>query len=175
VKPDYVPDHVPGSEPDPRELARLVAAWRTHAEVTRGIAALERELADSREPFVGAPLPETLVRAALPAGVASAWLFVLRAKTRNPAHVHPNSTQSTTVLAGGGLAWIAGRRIELEPFDARRAAETILVIPRGVAHAFEPGDAGLVVLSFHSVPPEDLVELEVESAKRRKYVGDQGA
>jgi len=159
--------------PDLRSLGRLVEEWRGAREVLRQIDALEAELASCDEPFVGHPLPEALVRGRLPAGIESAWVFVLRASHRNPAHQHPNSTQYTAVIRGSGIGCLGTQEVALRTFDAARPDETIYVIPRGTPHAFDTGNDGLVVLSFHTVAPERLVEIEVESAKRRTYVAGQ--
>ena len=113
-----------------------------------------------------------LVRGRLPAGVASAWVFVLRAKSRNPAHLHPNSTQYTAAIRGGGSGFFGEREVALRTFDPADPAATIHVLPPGMPHAFAPGSENLVVISFHTVAPEDLVEIEVETDRRRTYVAD---
>jgi quercetin dioxygenase-like cupin family protein len=136
---------------------------------------LEAELAAGTEPFVGRPLPEEMVRGRLPAPIASAWVFVLRPRARNPAHLHPNSTQYTAVIAGGGKCYAGDQAFELEPFEPSDAERTLRVFPAGTPHAFEPGAEPLVVVSFHTVPPEALVEIEVEGRAARRYVGTGGS
>ena len=67
-----------------RALGRLIDEWRGAPEALRSIAELSAKLVASDEPFLGLPLPDTLVRGRLPPGIASAWVFVLRASHRNP-------------------------------------------------------------------------------------------
>jgi quercetin dioxygenase-like cupin family protein len=155
------------------QLARLIEGWRSTPELAALTAALQGELHGpaAAEPFVGRPLPPELLREPLPQGVASAWVFVLRPGTRNPAHYHPNSTQRTAVLAGTGSCFIGDAEQVLEPFDLRRAADTLVTFPDGTPHAFLPGAEPLVVLSFHSVVPEELIEIEVHGHRTRTYVG----
>jgi quercetin dioxygenase-like cupin family protein len=155
---------------DLQALGALVEEWRIAPAVLRAIAELERQLAACEEPFVGLPLEEALVRGRLPAGVASAWVFVLRARSRNPAHLHPNSTQYTTAIRGGGTGFFGEREVALRSFDAADPAGTIHVIPPNTPHAFAPGGENLVVVSFHTVAPGELVEIEVASARSRTYV-----
>jgi quercetin dioxygenase-like cupin family protein len=153
-------------------LGALIEEWRRAPAVLELTRELVDELRAGTTPFVGRPLPDDLVRGRLRAPVASAWVFVLRPRTRNPAHLHPSSTQYTAAIAGGGTCYVGDEARELEPFDRARIGRTLLVIPAGTPHAFEPGAEPLVVLSFHSVTPEELVEIEVESGAVRGYVGD---
>lgn len=157
------------------KLGALIEEWRHSASVLALARELAAELDAGTEPFVGRPLPEDLVLGRLLAPIASAWIFVLRPRTRNPAHLHPGSTQYTAVISGGGTCYVGDDAVELAPFDMSRAKHTLLVFPPGTPHAFEPGDESLVVLSFHTVAPEALVEIEVESGTARRYVGGSDA
>ena len=153
-------------------LGSLVEEWRRSTAVFTLVHELGAELAGGDEPFVGRPFEREHQRERLPAPVVSAWIFVLRPRTRNPAHLHPNSTQYTAVIGGTGTCYVDGEAFELASFDASRVERTFLVFPAGTPHAFEPADEPLVVLSFHTVAPEELVEIEVESGNARRYVGD---
>jgi quercetin dioxygenase-like cupin family protein len=155
---------------DIRVLGELVQEWRSAPALLRATAELERKLAACEEPFVGLPLEDGLVRGRLPPGIASAWVFVLRAGSRNPAHLHPNSTQYTTAIRGGGRGFFGEQEVALRTFDAADPAGTIHVIPPHTPHAFAPGAENLVVVSFHTVAPAELVEIEVGSTRSRTYV-----
>ena len=161
--------------PDIRTLGRLIDEWRSAPEVLRSIAELEGMLAACDEPFLGLPLADRLVRGRLPSGIASAWVFVLRANHLNPAHLHPNSTQYTAAIRGGGTGFFGKEELALRNFDAAHPDETLYVIPPGTAHAFATGSEGLVVVSFHTVAPEELLEIEVGTSKSRTYVADERA
>ncbi len=152
------------------KLAQLVGGWKETSQVRALIQRLEDEAMKGKAPFVGAPLPEDLVANRLPAGIASAWAFVIRPQTRPPAHTHPNSVQHTAVVAGTGLSHIGRRTAVLQPFDPAYPDRSIYVIPENTSHAFESFHEPLVVLSFHTVPAKDLVEVEVDSGDRRKYL-----
>lgn len=151
-------------------MALLIEEWRRAPAVLELARVLAEELDAGTEPFVGRPLPEDLVRGRLAAPLASAWVFVLRPGTRNPAHLHPGSTQITAVIQGEGSCTVGDRSRTLAPFDPSAPARTLVVAPPGVPHAFEPGPEPLVVLSFHTVTPEALVEVEVGSQAVRRYV-----
>jgi hypothetical protein len=156
------------------ELTRLIERWRLEPEVLALASELETELGAGSAPFVGRPIPERIVGGRLPPPIVSAWVFVLRPRTLNPAHVHPNSTQFTAAIRGGGKYCADGSGGEVERFDPERAQETLLVFPPGTAHAFEPGGEPLVVLSFHTVAPDELIEIEVQSGAARRYVQGSG-
>jgi hypothetical protein len=151
-------------------LGLLIEEWRLAPIVHEMARELLDELVRGTEPFVGRPLPDDLVKGRLPEPVVSAWVFALRPGTRNPAHFHPNSTQITAAIRGGGRFYVGERARELELFDPSRVERTLQVFPAGTPHAFEPGDEPLLVLSFHTVAPEELVEIEVASGAARHYV-----
>ena len=62
------------------------------------------------------------------------------------------------------------QEVALRTFDAADPAGTIHVIPPNTPHAFAPGSEDLVVVSFHTVAPEELLEIEVASARSRTYL-----
>jgi gentisate 1,2-dioxygenase len=53
----------------------------------------------------------------------------------------------------------------------RRAfpVKSIYVIPENTPHSFQSGHEPLVLMSFHTVPVNDLVEIEIEGGRRRRY------
>ena len=151
-------------------LVRLVDGWKETSQVRGLILTLAERAEEGKNLFAGAPLPEDLVGNRLPAGIASAWAFVIRPATRLPAHTHPNSVQHTAVLSGAGMSHIGRRSAILQPFDPAYPDRSIYVIPENTPHAFESFHEPLVVLSFHTVSAADLVEVDVETGDRRKYI-----
>lgn len=145
-----------------RKLHELIGGLKETTAVRSLCKDLEARLRRSRAPYEGAPLPEDLVRGRLPVGVLSAWVFVLPPDQPTPPHRHPGSVQHSAVIAGGGWGWVAGRRFELQPYDPAFPERSLLVIPEGAPHAFQPGHEGLVLMSFHTVPAEALREEPVE-------------
>lgn len=154
-----------------KKLAELVDGWRRVSQVRAAVAELTKQVLGGKEPFLGKPLPDELVQGRFPPGIQSAWVFVLKPETLTPSHKHPNSVQHMAVIEGSGRFIIGAKEDYLQPFDPAFPERSIYVIPEGVPHAFEPGHEPLVVLSFHTVPADKLVEVEVASERKRTYVG----
>ena len=74
------------------------------------------------------------------------------------------------IVAGTGMTHIGLKSAVIQPFDPAYPVRSIYVIPEGVAHSLESFNEPLVILSFHTVPAEDLEEVEMESGRRRKYL-----
>lgn len=145
-----------------RKLHELIGGLKETTAVRALCRDLEERLRKSRAPFEGAPLPGELVAGRLPAGILSAWVFVLPPEKPTPPHRHPGSVQHSAVIGGGGWGWVAGRRFELQPYDPAFPERSLLVIPEGVPHAFQPGHEGLILMSFHTVPAQALREEPAE-------------
>ena len=133
-------------------------------QIAEAVGVARRMLATSREPF-GWRFIDLGARD-LPGGIRSGAVFVLPAGATPPGHHHPNSIQHMRVLAGQAVVTL--RSTESSARYGVGAERPWLVIPRGVVHqiAVLP-DGELVVLSFHTVPEEDL--LEVSAAGERTY------
>ena len=151
-------------------LAKLVDGWKETSQVRALAARLESEVLKGKDPFVGSPLPEALVSGRLPPGIASAWVFVERPQCASPPHSHPNSVQHCTVVSGTGMVRIGRRTSVIQPFDPAYPDRSIYVIPENTPHAFESFNEPLVILSFHTVPAADLVEEDLDTGSRRKYL-----
>jgi quercetin dioxygenase-like cupin family protein len=138
-------------------------------QIAEAVEVARRMLATSREPF-GWHFIDLGARN-LPGGIRSGAVFVLPAGTTPPGHHHPNSVQHMRVLAGQAVVTLrpAAGTAQHDPVRYGVGAERPwLVIPRGVVHQIEVlPDGELVVLSFHTVPEEDL--LEVSAAGERTY------
>jgi hypothetical protein len=101
----------------------------------------------------------------LPEGIGSAGLFVLPARSRPTPHRHPNSIQHMRRLAGEARV-----RLTLgdEVLDRSvRADEPWVVIQADATHQIDVGDEEFVVISFHTVPQGEL--LEVTETGQRHY------
>ncbi|HEX6676611.1 MAG TPA: cupin domain-containing protein [Actinomycetes bacterium] len=138
-------------------------------QVAEAVDAARRMLATSREPF-GWYFIDLGARN-LPDGIRSGAVFVLPAGATPPGHHHPNSVQHMRVLAGRAVVTLRPREGTAQDGPVRYGVggeRPWLVIPRGVVHQFEVlPDGDLVVLSFHTVLEEDL--LEVSAAGERTY------
>jgi hypothetical protein len=120
----------------------------------------------------------------LPASIRSGWIFVLRGGVDTGAERHPNSHQRMMTFAGSGDMKMdaTGRPNEVEVeseiawhshvlvSDARAPLERRWIsIPRNVWHRpVIPNGAEWVVVSFHTVPADKLIE-ERPGAKQMLY------
>lgn len=120
----------------------------------------------------------------LPSSIQSGWVFVLRAGVDTGAERHPNSHQRMMTFAGSGdmkmdatgrpnevdgeseIAWHSHVLVS----DAKEPMERRWVsIPRNVWHRpVIPKGAEWVVVSFHTVPADELIE-ERPGAKQMLY------
>jgi hypothetical protein len=130
--------------------------------VIEAIAArVEQELAsDSDAALAWEPVPLEAY-GALPGGIRSSWVFVLRANTTSGAERHPNSHQRMMAYRGNGdmQLWSGGwqRNVLVSdpaaPLDARWVS-----IPVNAWHKPVMGADTWVVVSFHTVPADELIE-----------------
>jgi hypothetical protein len=167
-------------------LDSLVRSEKVRAQI---LPIVERVRADltrkSNDLMAWEPIPlETFD--ALPASIQSAWIFVLRAGVDTGAERHPNSHQRMMTLDGTGdmridakgtpndvdeeseIAWHSHVLVgdPIAPLERRWIS-----IPKNIWHRpVIPAGADWVVVSFHTVPAEELIE-ERPGAKQMLYLG----
>jgi hypothetical protein len=175
-----------------RTLVRPVAE-RVRAKLSRETEAL----------MTWEPIPLTIYGSALPDVIKSSWVFVLRAGVDTGAERHPNSHQRMNSFQGTGDMRVQDqdppndearmRNDEIRPENAEPSGNwksNLLIsdwdaplekrwisIPQNVWH--QPvisKEADWVVVSFHTVPAEELIEERPESAgtertKQMRYLG----
>ena len=121
---------------------------------------------------------------ALPPAIRSGWVFILRARTDTGAERHPNSHQRMMTFDGSGdmkidakgthhdvaiESEIVWRSNVLLSDPKARLEQRWISIPQNVWHRPVVGkDADWVVVSFHTVRAEELIE-ERPGAKRMLY------
>ena len=98
----------------------------------------------------------------LPEGIESCWIFILRSDTTTGAERHPNSHQRSMSIRGSGDFqtradgdWMS-HQLSSEPevpIDRRW-----LSIPQNVWHQLVVPDENWVLISFHTVAEDELVE-----------------
>jgi len=138
-------------------------------------------------------IPLTHFEVALPAGIKSSWVFVLRAGANTGPERHPNSHQRMMSFQGSGDMQTDTKR---EKKEGKEKGESIdwesnllvsdsaaplerrwISIPRNVWHQpVVSNEADWVVVSFHTVPAEELIEERpaasgVERTKQMRYLG----
>jgi hypothetical protein len=126
------------------------------------------------------PIPPEVFGGALPTEIRSSWVFVLRAGADTGAERHPNSHQRMMSIQGSGDMrteqggnWRSSSLIS-EP--AAPLEQRWISIPPNVWHRPLIGnDMDWVVVSFHTVPAEELIEERpspstADGTKRMRYV-----
>ena len=154
-----------------KSLNVAVERLLSNPSIKETIRALKIELQRSREPFVWRTINIKPLRDGLPKNIRSAWIFILRKDTPSVAHHHPNSVQYTVMIEGKGKAIIGGAHKELKLFDPTQDGKTWLVIGNNTPHKFFPEGQDMVVISFHTCLDDELIEIEVNSGRRRLYKG----
>ena len=141
---------------------------------------LEARLSAERsEPLVWQPIPVSLYGVAVPPGIQSSWVFGLRRNSISGAERHPNSIQRVMSYRGTadlqtrpGERWISNRLVSRPDAPLR---DRWLSIPAGVWHQGVMADENWVVVSFHTVPADELIEERPDQAGagtiQRHYLG----
>ena len=116
-------------------------------------------------------LPLAIFGRALPPGIRSAWVFVLRAGADTGAELHPNSCQRMVSFEGSGDMQTAepGQwKSNVLVSDPKALLERRWIsIPPNVWHRPLVGaDADWAVVSFHTVPADELIEERPDSSRK---------
>ena len=157
--------------PDLDSLHRAVGSLLAQTQVRQDIARLKVELQNSPEPFVWSVVDCGALAGILPEDIRSGWIFVLRKDTPSGAHHHPNSVQHMVMVEGAGRSVVAGEERRMQRFGSAGLAPRDLwyVIDRNVTHEFFPEGEDVVVISFHTCAPDELIEVEEGSGHVRRY------
>jgi hypothetical protein len=125
------------------------------------------------------PIPLQVFGQGLPQEIRSGWIFVLRAGADTGAERHPNSHQRMMTLHGSGdmrvrpsSTWQSNVLVSepSAPLERRWIS-----IPPNVWHRPVVGqEVDWVVISFHTVPAEELIEEKLDESgagtKQKKYM-----
>lgn len=129
------------------------------------------------------PVPLALYGGALPSGIRSSWVFVLRRGVTTGAERHPNSRQRMMSWSGGGdfqvhdgEQWKTHRLVS----DPRaQLEERWISIAPDTWHQGVVGEEDWLVISFHTVAEDELIEerpdpgepdpFHLRRTRRRKY------
>ena len=100
----------------------------------------------------------------LPEGLVSAGLFVLPADSSPTPHRHPNSVQHMRRLAGEARVTVSlgGETTE----RSVTIDEPWMVIEQDATHAIQVGPEEFVVISFHTVTQDELLEVSDDGERR---------
>jgi hypothetical protein len=151
------------------------------------------------------PIPLSIYGKTLPPQLKSSWVFILRAGVNTGAERHPNSHQRMMSFEGSGDMQVGGvaadtaaaagktsnagvRPRSAEPSEKWRSNVLVsnphapleqrwISIPQNVWHQpVVPKEADWVVVSFHTVPAEELIEERpvedaVSGTRQKRYLG----
>lgn len=168
---------------DERRILETLDALLRRDSVRRALEPVVRRVEDClasspAEPLAWEPLDVSLYGSSLPHGIRSSWVFVLRANTVSGAERHPNSIQRVMSYRGSAdLQTKPGPKWDSNPLVSRTNApleRRWLSIPAGVWHQGVMGSENWVVVSFHTVQAEELIEERPETngdgTRKRTYV-----
>src|SRR5256886_6631885 len=162
-------------------LDAVLRSETLRAQIRPIVERLRAELARKTEALMTwEPIPPMVFGRALPPGIRSAWVFVLRAGADTGAERHPNSHQRMMSFKGSGdmqTGEPGGWQSNVLVSDPEAPLERRWIsIPPNVWHRPVVGaDANWVVVSFHTVPAEELIEERPDSGskngtKQMKYL-----
>jgi len=146
-------------------LDRAVHSPKVLNEIEAVVRRVNDRLNANTDNMAWETIPLEWFGSAIPSVIRSAWVFILRAGVNTGAERHPNSHQRMMSFAGTGSMDIR----DSTPSDWRRqvlvsdTAELLerrwISIPPNVWHQPEtPAGPNWVVVSFHTVPTEELIE-----------------
>src|SRR5262249_4397099 len=135
--------------------------------------------ADPTSVMAWEPIPLEVYGTSLPGGIRSSWVFILRAGVATGDERHPNSRQRMMSYRGAGDLQtrledrLESQRLGSDP-DLPHQQRWISV-PENVWHQAVTPAANWVVVSFHTVPSDELVEERPRtsgsgSTQQRKYL-----
>jgi hypothetical protein len=164
------------------ELDRILRSNKMRTGISPIISRVHALLARKPEALMTwEPIALELFGGALPAEIRSSWVFILRAGADTGAERHPNSHQRMMSIQGTGdmrTEQETGWHSNFLTSDPAAALEQRWIsIPPNVWHRPVVGkDADWVVVSFHTVPAEELIEERPSPSevggetKRMKYL-----
>jgi hypothetical protein len=163
-------------------LDAAVLAEATMVRIDEIVTRVEQALGQRPdEPLAWEPIPLEFYSSPLPPEIRSSWVFVLRANTNTGAERHPNSHQRMMSYRGSGDfqtkedgPWRSHLLIDEE---SALLEKRWISIPPNVWHRGVVPKENWVVVSFHTVPDDELIEERPEAegadtTRRRKYVSD---
>ena len=153
-------------------IDRVLRSDTVREQIRPIIERVRAELARKNEALMTwEPIPLTVFGRALPREIQSAWVFVLRAGADTGEERHPNSHQRMMTFQGSG---------DMQTEERGKWQSNVLVgnheapleqrwisIPQNVWHRPVVGaDADWTVVSFHTVPAEELIKKSRMTAAR---------
>lgn len=153
-------------------LDALLRSDAVRARIDPIVEEVARKLAQDRTATMAwEPIPLSVYGESLPGPIRSSWVFILRAGATTGAERHPNSHQRMMSYREAGDMQTGGEeRWQSNPLVSERGADLErrwISIPVNVWHQVVVPDRDWVVVSFHTVPADELIE-------ERPDAGDAG-
>src|SRR5207302_86045 len=172
-------------------LDTIVGSEEIRAQIYPIVERVRTELArNEKAQMTWEPIPLAIYSGAVPSGIRSSWVFVLRGGATTGAERHPNSHQRMMSFEAAGDLQV---RAELADTGEGQWQSNLLVsepdaplerrwisIPRNVWHqVVVPQGPDWVVVSFHTVPAKELIEERPDSddpagTKQMRYLRFSG-
>src|SRR5262249_52537696 len=146
------------------ELDGLLRSEAIRAQIEPIIRLVKLDLAQKPQATMAwEPIPLTVYGPSLPQPIRSSWVFVLRGGATTGAERHPNSHQRMMSFRGIGDMQTGGEgRWQSHMLVSEPGAELEqrwISIPVNVWHqVIVPQGDNWVVVSFHTVPADELIE-----------------
>jgi steroid delta-isomerase-like uncharacterized protein len=166
-------------------LDALLHSNAARAQIHPIVERVAQELArDRTAPMAWEPIPLSLYGEGLPQPIRSSWVFILRAGATTGAERHPNSHQRMMSYHGTGDMQTGGeghwQSHPLVSVDGAGLEQRWISIPPNVWHQAVVADQDWVVVSFHTVPAEELIEERPDAAdsgrtNQRRYLASAGS
>jgi hypothetical protein len=144
-------------------LDKVVKQKSVRSVIDSIIPRVERKLeTDSDAPLAWEPVPLDTYDKGLPDIIRSSWVFIIRAQTNSGAERHPNSHQYMMSYRGSGdLQVMVGEKWSSHPLTSKSGVDVInkwISIAPKTWHQVVTSKENWVVVSFHTVPEDELIE-----------------
>ena len=145
-------------------LDRALRSKNVRDHIRSVVARVREQLARGKDELMSwEPFPLEILSTTLPPEIRSSWVFVLRAGANTGAERHPNSHQRMMSFEGGGDIqtgepgnWQSNVLVS-DP-DAPLERRWISIPPNVWHRPVIDAEADWAVVSFHTVPAEELIE-----------------
>lgn len=158
---------------DLKILSSAVESLIRQESFSATVERLELALSTSSEAFVWAAVDLASLPCQVPRSIKSCWIFHLRKDVPSGSHYHPNSVQHMALVSGQGMSNVGGVRQQMVLFASPGAspAGKWIIIGQDVPHEFTPRGENMTVVSFHTCPAAELIEIDCKTGEGRFYEG----
>ena len=153
-------------------LDAVLRSENVREQIRAVVERVRAELAQNKDGLMAwEPIPLSVFGRALPPEIQSAWVFVLRAAADTGAERHPNSHQRMMSFEGSGNMQTGepGRwqsNVLVSDPKAPLERRWISILPNVWHRPLVGADADWAVVSFHTVPADELIEERPDSSRK---------